>query len=537
MKAFHNGQELVPVQGGGWAPLPVDWLAQYGEIISDLLATKEMGEALPKCLLPDLGRLCAALEHPAPPELAAFEQLVGDFDGLPEASLPDDLLATLRGYQKKGVDWLNFLKTAGMGGLLADDMGLGKTIQALCAMNGRSLVVAPTSVLHNWQSEIERFRPSLSINLYHGSGRQLDASANVTLTTYAILRLDVDALSEVSWNMVVLDEAQAIKNPSSQVAQGAFRLQGDFKLTLTGTPVENRLEELWSQMHFINPGLLGANSHFKKHYVKPISSGDRAVSERLRRRIKPFILRRLKSEVAPELPPRTEQVLHCVLSEEERKLYESIVATTRAEVVAKFGKGGNAFAALEALLRLRQAACHPQLVSQSGGGTRSAKLTLMMERLDAMVAEGHKALVFSQWTSLLDKVEPLLNEAGIKFVRLDGSTRDRQGVVSTFQSDKGPPVMLLSLKAGGTGLNLTAADHVILLDPWWNPAAEDQAADRAHRIGQDKPVLIYRLVAKNTVEERVLLLQDKKRALADAVLSGSDGAASLTRDDLMWLLD
>jgi SNF2 family DNA or RNA helicase len=416
-------------------------------------------------------------------------------------------------------------------------MGLGKTIQALCAMNGRSLVVAPTSVLHNWQSEIERFRPSLSINLYHGSGRQLDASANVTLTTYAILRLDVDALSEVSWNMVVLDEAQAIKNPSSQVAQGAFRLQGDFKLTLTGTPVENRLEELWSQMHFINPGLLGANSHFKKHYVKPISSGDRAVSERLRRRIKPFILRRLKSEVAPELPPRTEQVLHCVLSEEERKLYESIVATTRAEVVAKFGKGGNAFAALEALLRLRQAACHPQLVSQSGGGTRSAKLTLMMERLDAMVAEGHKALVFSQWTSLLDKVEPLLNEAGIKFVRLDGSTRDRQGVVSTFQSDKGPPVMLLSLKAGGTGLNLTAADHVILLDPWWNPAAEDQAADRAHRIGQDKPVLIYRLVAKNTVEERVLLLQDKKRALADAVLSGSDGAASLTRDDLMWLLD
>ena len=260
------------------------------------------------------------------------------------------------------------------------------------------------------------------------------------------------------------------------------------------------------------------------------------MSERLRQRIKPFILRRLKSEVAPELPPRTEQVLHCVLSSEERRLYDSIIAATRSEVVEKLQAGGNVLAALEALLRLRQASCHPQLVSKKGGD-QSAKLTLLMQRLDAMVAEGHKALVFSQWTSLLDKVEPLLNEVDIDFVRLDGATKDRQAVVGEFQSDDGPPVMLLSLKAGGVGLNLTAADHVILLDPWWNPAAEDQAADRAHRIGQDKPVMIYRLVTKDTVEERILQLQDKKRALADAVLAGGNSGTALTRDDLMWLLD
>jgi SNF2 family DNA or RNA helicase len=255
----------------------------------------------------------------------------------------------------------------------------------------------------------------------------------------------------------------------------------------------------------------------------------------LRERIRPFILRRLKQEVAPELPPRTEVVLRCELDSEERELYDTIRAATLADVVEKLGAGGSVLAALEALLRLRQAACHPGLVPGREAG-RSSKLDALMEALGNVSAEGHKALVFSQWTSLLDLTEPHLGGAGIDYVRLDGSTRDRAGVVNTFQDDSGPPVMLISLKAGGTGLNLTAADHVFLLDPWWNPAVEDQAADRTHRIGQDKPVMVYRLVARETVEERILALQERKREIADAALGEADRAATITREELLELL-
>jgi len=535
LRAWRSGEGLVPLQTGGFAPLPHDWLSRFGPRIADLLAARRDDGSLPRSAIPDLARLCEALDQPPPPSFRELDRLVGDFAGIPEAPLPADLRATLRGYQRAGVNWLCFLRGAGLGGLLADDMGLGKTLQALCALRGRTLVVAPTSLLHNWSDEITRFRPDLRVQIFHGSGRAIEPRADVTLTTYALLRRDREALVRENWETVILDEAQAIKNPESQVAQAAYQLRGGFRMALTGTPVENRLDELWSQLHFINPGLLGGRGDFEERYARPISQGSGETAEHLRERIRPFVLRRRKREVAPELPPRTDVVLHCVLSDVERSLYEAIHAATARDVVQRLEAGGSVLVALEALLRLRQACCHPALVPGQEAED-SAKLSLLLDRLDTAVADGHKALVFSQWTSLLDLVEPRLDRAGIPYTRLDGSTRDRAAVLRRFQEETGPPVFLVSLKAGGTGLNLTSADHVFLLDPWWNPAVEEQAADRAHRIGQERPVFVYRMVAENTVEERILALQEKKRSVSEMALGESAAALSITRDDLLALL-
>ncbi len=534
LQAWMEGSSLVPLMDGGWAPMPTEWLEQYGHKVFDLLASREASGKVPRHALFDLARLCEELDAPPPPGLDRLRALVEGFDGIPVAPLPADNTAELRTYQHRGVDWLCFLREAGMGGILADDMGLGKTLQALCALQGRTLVVAPTSVLHNWASESRRFRPALSICVYHGPRRVLE-QADLTLTSYALLRLDIKKLTTIEWNTVILDEAQAIKNPTSQVAQAAFKLKADFRMTLTGTPVENRLEELWSQFHFLNPGLLSGRRDFQERYARPIASGEPGVAARLRQRIRPFVLRRLKAEVAPELPPRTDVTLRCTLTTEERRAYDTVRVAAQEKLVRQLG-GNDVMAALEALLRLRQASCHSGLLPNHTAPT-SSKVELLLETLEEVIAEGHKALVFSQWTSMLDLIEPHMKQRGIGFVRLDGSTRDRQSVVQSFQADDGPPVFLISLKAGGTGLNLTAADHVFLVDPWWNPAVEDQAADRAHRIGQDKPVIVYRLVAEGTVEERILLLQDRKRALAEAAIGDADQAAGITRDELMALID
>jgi superfamily II DNA or RNA helicase len=535
LRAWQAGAACLPLPGGGWAPLPVDWLERFGHRVADLLAARTASGTLPTCALPDLALLCAALEQPLPPGFASLQALLEDFNGIPEALLPDDLRATLRPYQRHGVNWLVFLRQAELGALLADDMGLGKTLQALCAVRGRTLVVTPTSVLHNWADEIRRFRPALRYAVYHGTPRRLDATVDITLTTYAILRLDADTLAQAAWDTVVLDEAQLIKNPESQVARAAYRLPARFRLALSGTPVENRLDELWSQLHFLNPGLLGGRQDFQERYARPIAAGQAGAAARLRERIRPFVLRRRKQAVAAELPPRTDVVLRCLLTEDERQVYDAIRAATREQVVARLEAGGSILEALEALLRLRQACCHMGLVPGQQAET-SSKVTLLLESLEQVIAEGHKALVFSQWTALLDRVELHLRATATDFVRLDGTTRDRAGVVRRFQEDNGPPVMLISLRAGGLGLNLTAADHVFLLDPWWNPAVEDQAADRVHRLGQDRPVLVYHLVAEDTVEERILALQAHKRALADAALTGAEHAAALTRQDLLALL-
>ncbi|MEM7154533.1 MAG: DEAD/DEAH box helicase [Myxococcota bacterium] len=542
VRAWEQGHQLVPLMDGGFGRVPGGWLSEHASRVMAILRAKEQREddELPSWALPDVAALCQALEEPPPPAFEHLRALVEGFEGLPALELPAGVEATLRDYQSDGVRWLGFLRQAQLGGLLADDMGLGKTLQALCALEGKTLVVAPTSVLPNWAAEVRRFRPNLSVCTYHGPGRAFDPEADITLTTYALLRIDIDAIVGQDWDTVVLDEAQAIKNPDSQVARAAFRVPARFRIAMTGTPVENRLEDLWSQMHFANPGMLGGRSEFNDRYVKPIAAGRSARAAALRERIRPFILRRRKSEVLSELPPRTDVALYCELSPPERELYDAVRAATQDEVAKRLGAGESVMAMLEALLRLRQAACHPGLVP--GGEEReeaqtSAKLTTLVTTLEEIVAEEHKALVFSQWTSLLDRCEPVLEAAGLDYVRLDGSTRDRGAVVEKFQSPDGPPVMLISLRAGGTGLNLTAADHVFLLDPWWNPAVEDQAADRAHRMGQERPVLVHRLVARDTVEERILALQESKRALAEAAIGDAAQAQAITRDELRALLE
>ena len=534
LSSWERGERYVKLEGGGWAKVPEEWLERYGAAAKELIAARDRNKQLPRSLLPALGELCDALGVESPLAVQGLRELLARAPVEADAVLPSDLTVTLRKYQRVGVAWLQYMSSIGFGAMLADDMGLGKTLQALCALSGRSLVVAPTSVIYSWIEQAQRFRPGLSISLYHGAGRTLDEQADVIVTSYGVLRLDQDLLAASEWGTVVVDEAQQIKNPDSQVARAVHRLRGQQRIALSGTPIENSLEDLWSQFQFINPGLCGTRQSFQQRFVK--AAGEVGVQQQLRARVRPFILRRLKREVAPELPPRTEVTLHCELSDAEREVYRTVLTATRAEVSKKLDEGAGMFSILESLLRIRQVCCLPALVP--GVELReSAKLNLLIESVQEGWGLGHRALIFSQWTSLLDVVEERLREVAIGFIRLDGTTRDRQQVVQTFQKEDGPPVFLLSLKAGGTGLTLTAADHVYLIDPWWNPAVEDQAADRAHRIGQENPVLIRRLIARDTIEERIQELQQKKLGIARAITEGDTGGdLKITRDDLLALL-
>jgi SNF2 family DNA or RNA helicase len=390
--------------------------------------------------------------------------------------------------------------------------------------------------LFNWLAEAARFTPELTLLDYTGTARNRRAIANhdVTLTTYGIVRRDITALSKIEFGAIVLDESQAIKNAASDSAKAVRLLQGRHHLAMTGTPIENHLGEIWSLFEFLNPGLLGPQSNWKIG-----ANLDTEMRESLRRALRPLILRRTKKQVASDLPERTEQVLYCELEPDQRKVYNALLAQVRKDLDAKIASSGLAKSklhVLEALLRLRQAACHPKLLVEKSDAP-SAKFDLLLEQLEEIVDEGHKALVFSQFTSLLALLQPELDQRKIAFEYLDGQTRDRKERVERFQAEDGPPLFLLSLKAGGIGLNLTAADYVYLLDPWWNPAVEAQAIDRTHRIGQSRPIFAYRLVAKNTIEERILELQQSKRDLAEAILSADNALiASLKREDLDFLL-
>jgi len=530
--AWIDGESLVPLaDGAGYAPMPHAFMAEHGHLVADLVAARQADGSTPKFALPALAELAQALDHPAPPELGELRELL---DGeWPTEEVPASVQAALRPYQEQGFRWLRLLMRGGLGGILADDMGLGKTLQALCAITaegGPSLVIAPTSVIGNWLAECTKFVPHLSTNRFHGPRRRLE-EVDITVTSYALLRLD-PSLLEREWTTVVLDEAQAIKNPESQTAQAAFKLRAKHRMSLTGTPIENRLDELWSQLHFVMPGFLGGRKHFADRYARPVEHGDPRAAKALRKRIAPFVLRRLKSEVATDLPPRTDVVLKCPMPPEQRSLYEGVHAAAQGDLARMLGDG-KALEILEVLLRLRQAACHSRLLPGDRPDV-SGKLEVLVEKLTSLAEAGHRCLVFSQWTSHLDLIEERVGELGV--LRLDGSTRNRDGVVAAFQDPEGPPVFLLSLKAGGTGLNLTAADYVFHADPWWNPAVEDQAIDRAHRIGQDKPVVSVKLISEGTVEERILALQEKKRAIARAALGEGTVAAGLTREDLLELL-
>ncbi|MEZ4321968.1 MAG: SNF2-related protein [Myxococcota bacterium] len=544
MRAWRNNRSLVPLMDGGYAPLPLDWLKEHGALLRELLDGRDATGRIERHATAALVELLEDTKGTVPPDLRRLREWLEGADGLPDVDIPKGLDADLRPYQRAGLQWMGFLREMQLSGVLADDMGLGKTVQALAAMlqaGGKHLVVAPTSVLLNWESEAKRFTPGLKVNVYHGPQRQLD-DADLTLTTYALLRLDLEQLRECEWTYVVLDEAQSIKNPSSQTARSACKLRSLHRLALTGTPVENRLEELWSLFRFLMPGLLGPLEAFRERFSRPIESGSERARKALRARVRPYVLRRMKKQVATELPPLTEIVVRCPLSDDQRKVYDTVRLAAREDVqraLADKTGGGSALQVLEALLRMRQACCDPALLpGDIGLGVDAAKLDRLEDLLVEVVLEDHKALVFSQWTGLLDRVEPRLEKLGINWVRLDGSTRDRQAVIDRFQSDDGPPVFLLSLKAGGTGLNLTAADYVVHLDPWWNPAVEQQATDRAHRIGQDKPVVSYKLIAERTVEERILELQASKRDLADAAI-GTEGGflKSLSASELRALFD
>jgi superfamily II DNA or RNA helicase len=537
ISAWREGRSLVPLTDGGWAPLPKDFMEKYGELVSDLLSARNADGSLPKHATIAAAEIAQALDCPLPRAMKKLRPLLEDFESLPEKDIPADLQGTLRHYQEIGFRWMAFLAKADLGGILADDMGLGKTLQTLCLLRdqqGPHLVIAPTSVLHNWRSEAARFFPKMTVCLYHGPQRKLDTKADLILSSYALMRLD-SQLQNRKWKTVILDESQAIKNAESQTAQAAYALQAKQRFALTGTPVENRLEELWSQFHFVMPGFLGGRKKFQETYARPMELGEMLAGETLRRRIKPFVLRRMKREVAPELPPLTELVLRCPMPEEQRDIYKAVHQA--AKVAIEADSGIKTLQVLEHLLRLRQAACHPRLLPGDRPNV-SGKMDLLIRKLKEVICEGHKALVFSQWTGFLDLIQTALDKENLKTVRLDGATRNRAAAVDTFQSDDGPPIFLISLKAGGTGLNLTAADYVFLVDPWWNPAVESQATDRAHRIGQDKPVIAVRLIAEDSVEERILALQSAKKELAEAAIGGAESfTGKLSRSDLLSVFD
>jgi superfamily II DNA or RNA helicase len=569
LKAWKKQKRFVRMNDGSFARLPEAWLDRFGALLDEAEhARRETGGQLPRYM----ASMGAALENAVDNfqgdhKFESWKNLLANPEELEAVPPPKGLKATLRDYQQIGYTWLCYLADEGFGGCLADDMGLGKTIQGLAyilrqkeegKLDKPVLVIAPTSVVYNWNAEAAKFCPKLKTVIYQGPKRakvfspdQKKKKPDVVITSYPLLRIDAAVLQKQEWHTVILDESQHIKNAESQTSQAAFKLNAGQRFVMTGTPLENRLDDLWSQYHFIMPGFLGRRKSFLQNYG--VRTGPKMTAEilnerlgGLRDRIKPFMLRRLKQDVATELPPRTEMVLRVPLTAEEQRIYATVRDAYRAQVysaVEEKGQGGASFTILEALLRLRQAACHPSLLpfdeaQELGAHFGSSKVRLLMETLVEIIAEGHKALIFSQWTSLLDLVQAQLKRRRISNLRLDGSTKNRGEIVDTFQAPDGPPVFLLSLKAGGTGLNLTEADYVIHLDPWWNPAVEAQANDRAHRIGQERPVVIIKLVSEGTVESKVVQLQMQKRALFEAAVNdGTELEGILDHNEIFSMLD
>ncbi len=508
----------------------------------------------------DLARVLALAERGnltwvGAPDLREFAQRLAHFDHVEAVTVPRTLKAQLRPYQSAGLNWLQFLREYGLGGLLADDMGLGKTLQTLAHVclekeQGRlthpALVIAPTSLVHNWIAEAARFAPELRTLQLHGTDRWRDferiSQCDLVVTSFALLARDIEQLGAQEFHLLIVDEAQNIKNPRTQAAIAIRLLKAKHRLALTGTPLENHLGELWAQFDWLTPGLLGDQSSFSRLYRVPIEKrGDEGRRVHLTTRIRPFVLRRRKDEVAPELPPRTEIERYVALEGGQRDLYEVVRASMHERVRAALADQGldrSQVLVLDALLKLRQVCCDPRLVNLASARSvqESAKLELLLEMLEGLLSEGRRVLLFSQFTSMLALIEQALRERGQRYTLLTGDTRDRAHAVEQFQGGE-VPLFLLSLKAGGTGLNLTAADTVIHYDPWWNPAVEAQATDRAHRIGQDKPVFVYRLLCAGTIEERMRSLQARKAKLAQALLGDEAGLArALGAEDIEALL-
>jgi non-specific serine/threonine protein kinase len=548
-QAIRKREKYVKLADGTIGALPEEWIERYRHMLA---LGEEHGDELRFSahhitLLDQL--LSEADRAQADAEFKRRRERLRSFERIEPHPLPATFQGELRPYQKFGYDWLHFLREYGFGGCLADDMGVGKTIQALALIESlyeeqpdakASLVVMPRSLLFNWQREAAKFTPELSVYVQADQGRATDVGEfdkyDLVLTTYGTMLRDIELLRQYQFRYLILDESQAIKNPLAETSKAARLLRGDHRLVLTGTPIENSTLELWSQFAFLNPGLLGNLEYFRGEFVNPIErqrNGETA--QFLRKMVYPFILRRTKDQVAADLPPRTEEILTSEMEPAQRKLYDKQRDYYRALLLGLIDNDGMDDARmkiLEGLLRLRQICNHPRLVDPKFKG-ESGKFELLAETLETLQAEGHRALVFSQFVQMLSIVREALDARGVPYCYLDGQTRDRQGAVDRFQNDPSVPFFLISLKAGGVGLNLTAADYVIHIDPWWNPAVEMQATDRTHRIGQDKPVFVYKLIARDSVEEKILQLQEHKRELVEQVIGAEGGVfKSLTREDI-----
>ena len=555
-----DGELITSLEDGRILKLPAERIRRLLTVMADLIDAARRTADGGLLLLPDAEAasvldledlLTTRWENAAAIEAYA-QRFRGQTEILP-VTVPASFTATLRPYQQHGVDWLQHLRANGLGGFLADDMGLGKTAQTIAHIvieqaEGRldrpTLIVVPTSLVTNWTAELAKFAPHLSVAVLYGLDRHARRAelggTHVVITTYTVLTRDIEAMKRLPWHLVVLDEAQVIKSPDAKATKAVCQLDTRHRLCLSGTPIENNLQELWSEFAFLMPGLLGDRKGFAKRFRTPIEKNNDAVRRvQLIRRIKPFLLRRTKSEVATDLPPKHTILRRINLAPEQRELYETIRCTLYDKVreqITELSAAQSRIVVLDALLKLRQVCCDPRLVKLPSARLvdTSSKLDDLLEMINEMIPEGRRILLFSQFTSMLDLIKPRLVEAGIGFVELRGDTRNRAEPVRMFESGE-VPLFLISLKAGGRGLNLTSADTVIHYDPWWNPAAEDQASDRAHRIGQTKSVFVYKLIAADTVEDRIVELQRHKADLANIALSKEGDLTGIEIDDLEFL--
>ncbi|WP_257666199.1 DEAD/DEAH box helicase [Parapedobacter tibetensis] len=535
---------------GEVAIIPEEWFAEYNHLFH--FSESKKGIRLSKH---HIGLLSDLTEHTNLTMDRKLERLI-DFNEIADIKEPQQFNGSLRPYQKAGYNWFHFLQKYHFGGCLADDMGLGKTIQTLALLQRQketrmaeegtftSLIVMPTSLVYNWQNEADKFVPELRVLVHTGISRSKDpiifASYDLVITTYGIVRSDEELLKSFYFNYIILDESQSIKNPVSKSFKAVKSLKGKHRLVLSGTPVENSVADLWSQMAFLNPGLLGSYHYFQQEFVQPIEKKkDEERARRLQAMIKPFVLRRTKSQVATELPSKSEQVFYCAMGIEQTECYERVKSEYRNAILENLGEEKTKtpqIALLQGLTKLRQLANHPRMVDNTFKG-ESGKFESVIHTLENVLQRGNKVLVFSQFVKQLVIFKQYFDKHDIGYAYLDGATKNREEVVRQFRQNEDTRLFLISIKAGGVGLNLVEADYVFILDPWWNPAVEQQAIDRTHRIGQTRNVFIYKFITKDTVEEKILALQNRKKVIADTLITTEESfIKSLTQDDIRELL-